>query len=443
MSKGSNLEFVPVSELDEQESLTIDKIKAVCKTSRSGMNDPAIFDDNDRPKDSYAELMKWVEKSFGSNIGKNYTTFVHNKIIIDGQFLQYCKENGIVVNSLYDDSIVSWRSEFDNEKFFMQGVFLIKHKNAKFLHFALFQKGNQNEDEVSFGILVDDDNYDNYISLRNEYDDWINDRDRINLQIRVIDGEDISYERDHEWKDIFLPEQLKSNIKGSIEGFLNSRHIYEEQNIAWKRGLLFFGPAGNGKSSILRTIISNYDFKPVSVLPSANDDSMRDAFAYAEMQNPALLFFEDLDSLLQNVNLSLFLNLMDGITTKNGILIVATANDISHFPDNIKDRPSRFDRKFEIPLPDETMAFKYFKKWFVKTISDKDLKGLSAFTTKNKFSYAYIKELYISSVYIAIAANRKKPTLADVNVAMSQLIADKFGKGGKKVGIDKYLGKKK
>jgi ATP-dependent 26S proteasome regulatory subunit len=433
-----NNDYVPISELDKQETLSIDKIKSICKTSRNTNQklDP-------RPKDSYAELMKWVEKSFGDAIGKNATKLVHNKIIIDGQFLQFCKEQKIDVSSLYDDSVVSWRSEFDNEKFFMQGVFLIKQKTTKFIHFALFQKGNQNEDEISFGILVDDENYDAYIILRNSYDDWIESRDRSNLQIRVIDGEDIPYVRDHEWKDIFLPEELKNNIKGTIEGFLNSKHIYEEQNIAWKRGLLLYGVQGNGKSSLIRTIISNYDFKPITVLPSANDDAMRDAFAYAEAQNPALLFFEDLDSLLQNINISLFLNLMDGIATKNGILIVATANDISHFPDNIKDRPSRFDRKFEIPLPDETMSKKYFKKWFGKTISDKEIDKLSIFTFKNKFSYAYIKELYISSVYISIANNRQKPTLADVNVAMTQLIADKFSRNKKIVGIDKYLDNKK
>jgi ATP-dependent 26S proteasome regulatory subunit len=438
MSKTNVVKFVPLSDLDDQENLTVEKIKSVCKSSRAStklINQLDIV----RPKDSYSELIKWVENMFASNIGANRTNFVHNKIIIDGQFLQFCKEQNVIVNSLYDDSVVSWRSDFDNEKFFMQGVFLIKQKNAKFIHFALFQKGNQNEDEISFGILVDDENYDAYIILRNEYDDWVNNRDRINLQIRVIDGEDISYERDSKWEDIFLPNALKTSIKQTIEGFLNSREIYEEQGIAWRRGIIFHGHQGNGKSSLIKTIISNYDFKPVTVLPSANDDSMRDAFAYAEMQNPALLFFEDLDSLLQNVNASLFLNLMDGITSRNGILIVATANNLNAFADNIKDRPSRFDRKFEIPLPDEDMSSKYIKKWFGKTISNKEILKLAAFTFKNKFSYAYIKELYISSVYIAIAENRQKPTLADVNVAMSQLIADKFGKGSKKVGIDKYL----
>jgi len=436
--------FVPVAELDAQEGLTVEKIQYISAPARS-----TYFQDREntvtpRPKDSYIELVNWVQTNFGHVITSKFdhlNRFVHNKIIIDGQFLQFCAENKIEVQCLYNDSIVSWKSDHDNEKFFMQGVFVVTSKKFSFLHFALFQKGNQHEDEISFGILVTDKNHEDYIALRNDYDNWINKRDRSNLQIRVIDGDDIPYERDLKWEDIFLPEDLKANIRLTVEGFLKSKEIYDAQHIPWKRGLLLWGNPGNGKTSLIKTIISNYDFKPVTVLPSANDDAMREAFAYAQEQNPALLYFEDLDSLLENINISLFLNLLDGISTKNGIMIIATANSIEKFGANIKDRPSRFDRKFEIPLPDETMSLKYFKKWFGETIPDSEINRLSSYASKNKFSYAYIKELYISAVYIAIADDRQKPTLDDINAAMQQLMADKFSRNAKPIGIDKYLDK--
>jgi len=435
--------FTPALELDDQESFSIEKLKSICQTSRSKELRELRATLNARPKDSYIELISWVEQSFGKYIGtSNRNKFVHNKIIIDGQFLQFCKEKEVDVDSLYDDTVVSWKSEHDNEKFFMQGVFLLSKEKMKFIHFALFQKGNQHEDEISFGILVDDNNYDSYVKFRNEYDEWISKRDRSNLQIRVIDGEDIPYEKDSKWDDMFLPEDLKSKIKMTVEGWLKSRSIYEEHGIPWKRGLLLWGHQGNGKTSLIKTIISNYDFKPVTILPGANDDAMREAFSYAQDQNPALLFFEDLDSLLENINTSLFLNLLDGISTKNGMFVIATANNLDKFAENIKDRPSRFDRKFEIPLPDQKMLVKYFKKWFNKTISDKEVESLCTYAHKHKFSYAYIKELYISSVHIAIADDREKPTLADVNLALDQLISDKFSKKTKTIGIDKYLDNK-
>lgn len=423
--------FIPLSELDAQEGLTLEKLKSLYIGTQFIAN---------RPKDSYIELVDWVDKNFGAALkgsGK-ISRFVHNKIIIDGTFLQFAKETNVSITPLFVDTVVSWKSDFDNEKFFAQGIFKIETDKTKFLHFALFQKGNQHEDEISFGILVNEENFDSYIALRNEYDEWLFKRDRSNLQIRVIEGEDIPYERDFKWEDIFLPETLKNNIKLTVEGFLKSKEIYDSQKIPWKRGIILWGHPGNGKTSLIRTIISNYDFKPVTVLPSANDDSMREAFAYAQEQNPALLYFEDLDSLLQNINVSLFLNLLDGISTKNGVFIIATANNLDKLGANIKDRPSRFDRKFEIPLPDESMNVKYFKKWFGKILSNKEVEKLAAFSYKNEFSYAYVKELYISSVYIAIADDRVQPTFADIELAMEQLMADKFRKH-KSIGIDKYL----
>lgn len=427
-----------VSDLDAQESFNVKELAKIRKFSRENYDHTV---EQFRPDNNYIVLMKWVATEFGYLLlsDKN-TNFVHNKIIIDGQFLLFCKEKGLDVSSVYDDSTVSWKSDHGNEKFFMQGVFLIASDtlHVRFLHFALFQKGNQNEDEVSFGVIVPDDCCEQYIKLRNEFDEWIIKRDRSNLVIRVVDGEDIPYEKNLRWEDIYLPDELKTNIKTTVEGWLKAKPIYEAQNIPWKRGLLLWGMPGNGKTSLIRTLISNYDFKPVTVLPSANDDSLREAFAYAQEQNPALLYFEDLDSLLENVNLSLFLNLIDGISTKNGVFIVATANSLNKFGTNIKDRPSRFDRKFEIPLPTKEMSIRYFKKWF-KNLSDKEIDKLCEYTVKNKFSYAYIKELYISSVHIAISDDREQLTLNDVNLALEQLMADKFSKNNKVIGIDKYI----
>ena len=101
-----------------------------------------------------------------------------------------------------------------------------------------------------------------------------------------------------------------------------------QNTIPWKRGILLYGKPGNGKTSIIRTIMSVYNFKPVTIAAGANDEAVREAFSYAEEQVPALLYFEDLDSLLEkNVDPSSFLNLMDGISAKNGLLVIATAND--------------------------------------------------------------------------------------------------------------------
>ncbi len=183
------------------------------------------------------------------------------------------------------------------------------------------------------------------------------------------------------------------------------------------------------KSSTIRTIISSYDFKPVTVQSGSqtNDDVLTEAFAYAQEQSPGLLYIEDLDSMLNSgfVSLSHFLNLMDGVATKNGILIIATANDISKLKESVVNRPSRFDRKFEFPLPDEDMTRDYLKKWFKRSLKKSEYDKLVTIACDNNFSYAYLKELYLTSIFNAISEDRKKPTFNDISNAMEQLTVDK------------------
>lgn len=419
---------------EQQEHLSKDLIESIVATNR-------FKPKGDRPKSHFMDLMNWtLEGSLDVLKDKNnINKFIHNRIIIDGQFIQFSKEKNITIECLHKDSVISWKTEHNYEKFFVQGVFLIKYKNIEFIHAALFHKGNQYEDEVSFFVLVSKNNYEGYLSLRNEFDEWVQMRDRSNLHIRVIDGDDIPYNNDLSWDDVYLPESIKLELKNLVEGFLASKEFYLKNKMPWKRGILLYGHPGNGKTSIIKTIISMYNFKPVTIVPGASDEAIREAFAYAEHQSPSLLYFEDLDSILEKNDISSFLNLMDGISSKNGLLVMATANEIKKLKSNITDRPSRFDRKFEIPLPNLEMTYTYLKKWFGATVSLKKCKDLSKYAVKYNFSYAYLKDLYISSMFEALSHNRKSPTEKDIDNALTRLIKEKNLLNPKSINTDKYF----
>jgi hypothetical protein len=413
----NNKDYLLPLDLEKQEHLAIERLHSLIATQQDVLKSAAPS--KARPAASFLELMNWTSDNFKGSL-KNQSdlnNFVHNRIIIDGQFLQFCEENNVTVECLYKDSIISWKTDHDFEKFFVQGVFLIKARGMEFLHAALFHKGNQNEDEIGFFIICSNEQFEKYVSFRNQFDAWVQQRDRGNLHIHVVDGEDLPYTKDHTWEELFLPKTIKDELQLLVEGFLASKDFYLKNHIPWKRGVLLYGKPGNGKTSIIRTIMSMYNFKPITIVPGANDDAVREAFSYAEEQSPSLLYFEDLDSLLEkNIDTSSFLNLMDGISAKNGLLVVATANDVKKLKSNITDRPSRFDRKFEIPLPNQEMAYIYLKRWFGNLITVKKCKELSKYAEKYEFSYAYLKELYISAMFEALAHNRKAPTEKDVKM---------------------------
>ena len=437
MTTNTAEQYLAPEDMETQEHLSAQRLGALVP-KKDYRNSPNTL----RPSANFIDLMNWTESQFG-NVLKDQAKlekFVHNRIIVDGQFMQFCEEKKVSVECIYKDSAISWKTEHNKEKFFVQGVFLIKSKGLEFLHAALFHKGNQNEDEISFFVICSEKNYEGYLKLRNEFDEWVSQRDRSNLHIRVIEGEDLPYTKDHTWEDLFLPQEIKDQVKGLVENFLASKEFYLQNKIPWKRGVLLYGKPGNGKTSIIRTIMSVYNFKPVTIVAGANDEAVREAFSYAEEQSPALLYFEDLDSLLEkSIDPSSFLNLMDGISAKNGLLVMATANEVKKLKANITDRPSRFDRKFEIPLPNAEMAYIYLKRWFGNLITVKKGRELAKYASKHEFSYAYLKELYISAMFEALANNRKAPTEKDVDTALSRLLKDKNLLNSGAVNMDKYF----
>jgi SpoVK/Ycf46/Vps4 family AAA+-type ATPase len=74
---------------------------------------------------------------------------------------------------------------------------------------------------------------------------------------------------------------------------------------------------------------------------------------------------------------------------------VATTNNIERIPDRIKDRPSRFDKKYEIKKPNEEDRKLYFEtKLLPEDLTKYNIEKLVK-DTKN-FTMAHLKEVFIS-----------------------------------------------
>jgi hypothetical protein len=380
--------FLSEKDIDQQQHLSSGRLELL---------DGEAYLADDRPSNSLSELMHWTQKTFGKHLPKGRSgIYIHNKITIDGAFLQFCEESSVQIKCLFKDAVTSWKTRFDTEHFMAMGVFKITKGDLDFLHAALFHKGNQNEDEVSFFVIVPNQKFEGYIKLRNEFDEWEKKRDRSNLEIEVIGGNSISYSRDLTWDDLFLEDAQKQQIITTVNGFLASKELYAKRKVPWKRGLVFWGPRGNGKTSALKVIMSIYDqLKPVTIQAghSAMDEVLDDAFQYAADHAPALLFFEDLQELMQEIDTSHFLQLLDGVENRDGLLIVATGNDFRNLEDNIMSRPRRFDKKIEFPLPNKELAAKYLRKWFEDAMSNEEYEKVLSKALAKKFTYAHLQEI--------------------------------------------------
>src|SRR5579884_2525506 len=236
-----------------------------------------------------------------------------------------------------------------------------------------------------------------------------------------IRGEVLVFDNGHWYKDEYLFQDiknatfdnlilrgsLKQEIRDDLVQFFASRALYEEHDVPWKRGILFVGPAGNGKTHTVKALINSLD-QPCLYVKSfraphtgaADEFNIRLVFARARKTAPCVLVLEDLDSLITPQNRSFFLNELDGFASNIGIVTLATTNHPERLDPSILDRPSRFDRKYPFDLPELPERIAYMTMWNESLKPGLRLtpEGITMIGEQTEgFSFAYLKELFLSS----------------------------------------------
>ena len=112
--------------------------------------------------------------------------------------------------------------------------------------------------------------------------------------------------------NLILRDALKQEIQNDFGQFFLSREVYERYRIPWKRGVLFIGPPGNGKTHTLKALINQLAqpclyVKGFKSEYATEQENMRLVFERARMTTPCLVVFEDLDSMIDDKNRSFFL----------------------------------------------------------------------------------------------------------------------------------------
>ncbi|KAI0802370.1 ATPase [Xylaria sp. FL0064] len=218
------------------------------------------------------------------------------------------------------------------------------------------------------------------------------------------------------WDNVILDEGMKKAIIDDHVSFFESRGTYARLKVPWKRGIIYHGPPGNGKTiSIKATMHMLYDRKkPIPTLYVRSlvsyggpERALMDIFNKARQFAPCYLVFEDLDSIVSDQVRSYFLNEVDGLKANDGIFMIGSTNHLDRLDPGISKRPSRFDRKYFFPDPDLEQRIAYCKFWQHKLADNKDVefpdklcKAIAEIT--DKFSFAYMQEAFVAAL-LAIA----------------------------------------
>ncbi|KAG7449020.1 P-loop containing nucleoside triphosphate hydrolase protein [Guyanagaster necrorhizus] len=227
-----------------------------------------------------------------------------------------------------------------------------------------------------------------------------------------------------DWRDVILKEEFKEAFKKDVYGFFTSEAIYKDLAIPWKRGIIMHGPPGNGKTISIKAIIKTCDakgFTPLYVKSfksyMGEEGSMAAVFNKARQLAPCVLILEDLDSLINDANRSFFLNQIDGLEGNDGLLVIGTTNHFDRLDPGLSSRPSRFDRKFLFGDPDQEERGLYAKYWQRKLQANKDVSFPDSLVNEvaaatDRFSFAYLKEAFVSSLVMLAGYEGEKTSFA-------------------------------
>lgn len=164
---------------------------------------------------------------------------------------------------------------------------------------------------------------------------------------------------------IKFPESVSARVLGEVERFWSMGDRFARLGFAHRRGYLFYGKQGCGKSSLIHQLIARIVEAGHVAFFCAYPIWFRVAlarFREVEPERPIVCVFEDIDATIKQYGDSELLQLLDGNSQVNKVVNLASTNYPERLDRRIIARPRRFDRLIKIESPDALLRESYFAK---------------------------------------------------------------------------------
>ena len=266
-------------------------------------------------------------------------------------------------------------------------------------------------------------------------------KDKNKLNIFIVDkyGSWIKYSKIPSRKllTIYTNEDIKRDLKNDITKFIKDESEYDMFGIPYKRTYMFTGVPGSGKTSLIKALCNEFGKNLCILSINKEFDNSTIVTAFRNMDQDSFLLIEDIDCLFDKrehkdnplITFSSFINLLDGVLYKHGLICFITTNHPERL-DHAILRSGRIDMiiKMDYPLKEDIkrLFFDLTSKnstpeeitkesnKFIENITDRNItmSAIVNFIFKYRMdSNKYIKELISTNETIMTYTGEKANTM--------------------------------